>query len=136
MTRPTTRVWSAPFAADAIRAELLRGDEEMALRMLTEAAGAFDLIESEGQAAEFLRAPELIGDARFDTLLATVLRWKALERGFAAPDWTFAPALPVEWMPGTSGTPLAGWRDHVRSNTPPILLEKGILALRKSWSVA
>jgi hypothetical protein len=127
---------SARQAAHIVRAELAAGDDEMALRIVTQSATDFDKTESPTEMADFLAPAESTGDERFDVLIATIVRWKAVERGLEPPSWTEVPALGAEWVPGSIGNPLPEYLAWVREGTPTMFKEKNILALPKSWRAA
>lgn len=123
-------------AADIIRIELSAGDVEMALRIVTQSATDFDKASTVQDVEDFLAPPSSTGDERFDVLIATIFRWKAAERGIELPEWTDVPPLRDEWIPGSIGEPLPEYADWVRKGTPPIFLEKNVLAFPKSWRAA
>jgi hypothetical protein len=94
------RTWmTARDAAEAIAAELVRGDGDFALRMLARAIADLRSLSREADLAEFLVPPEPTGDQRWDTLLAAAVGRECRLRGVAAPPWTKAPALPTWWFP-------------------------------------
>lgn len=117
------RTWlSAADAAEAIREELARGDEDFALRMLARAVADFRSLDDPDALAELLREPPSTGDLRWDTLLAATVSRECRRRGMAAPAWTAVPALDTWWFPAPD--PLLDARTIQR--TPIDLSIKGI----------
>lgn len=90
-------------AARAIRAELTRGDELFALRLVVRAiddlrALAGEQTDDHPDLRDFLEPPPTTGSERWDALLATAVgRWCRL-LDVARPDWTYVEPLRSWWF--------------------------------------
>lgn len=103
------RTWmTARDAADAIKAELQRGDDDFALRMLIQAIGDFRDLSAPADIQDFLRRPRPTGDRRWDTLLAAAVGRACRQRGLTPPRWTRRQPLESWWFPLGGGGLLAG----------------------------
>ncbi|PPF20756.1 hypothetical protein [Rathayibacter rathayi] len=130
------KLLTARSAAAAIRIELAADDEAAAIRLATEALAHLAQATTSEEIQDFVRAPGSTGDQRFDTLLATLTRLHLSERGAPAPEWTDAPPLAREWLPGATGEPVPEWLAIVRAQTPALLLRKNILSRVQDWTAA
>jgi hypothetical protein len=102
------RSWmTARSAADAIKAELQRGDDDFALRMLIQAINDFRALSAADDIEEFLRRPHPTGDRRWDTLLAAAVARTCRKRGLTPPTWTRRQPLESWWFPLDGGGILA-----------------------------
>lgn len=127
---------TARTAAASMARELAANDEDTALRIAIQSLDHFRRARTRAEIHDFLRTPPLIGDDRWDTLLATAIAWDAKRRGIRPPAWTRKPALPEEWLPATIGRPAERYLDMIREAAEPELLEKGILMREKDLAVA
>lgn len=94
------RTWlTAADTAEAIRAELDRGDPDFALRILARALSELRALSDPDDRAAFLAEPPSTGDHRWDTLLAASIGRTCRQAGIPAPAWTDAPALRSWWFP-------------------------------------
>ena len=110
------RIWlTARGAAEAIKGELQRSDEDFALRTLVEAINDFRGLSDPAEIQDFLRRPRPTGDRRWDTLLAAVVAQACRRRGVAAPKWTRRTPLDSWWFPSNGGGLLAA---RTMSRTP------------------
>jgi len=110
------RTWmTARDAANAIKAELQRGDDDFALRMLIQAIGDFRDLSAPADIQDFLRRPRPTGDRRWDTLLAAAVGRACRQRGLTPPRWTRRQPLESWWFPLDGGGLLAG---HTMQRTP------------------
>jgi hypothetical protein len=110
------RAWlTARAAAEAIKGELERGDEDFALRTLIGAINDFRGLQDLGEIADFLRRPRPTGDRRWDTLLAASVAQACRRRGITAPKWTRRTPLTSWWFPADGGGLLAA---RTMSRTP------------------
>lgn len=136
-SKPTTmrsrRLMSARAAAKAINKELAAGDSDAALRLANQAIEHFRQTLTSSEISDFLRKPEAIKDIRWDTLLATAIRWDCLRRGIPAPTWTRKPPLHAEWMPGVDTTPSEEFTAFIRAQAEPAFLEQGILMRERDF---
>jgi transcriptional regulator with XRE-family HTH domain len=118
---------SARTAAVAINHELRAGDNDAALRLAIQAIDHFRQAQTSCEIADFLHKPAPIEDIRWDTLLATAIRWDATRRGIDAPGWTKRPPLPCDWIPGVNTNPSEEFADVIRQQAEPDFLEHRIL---------
>ena len=110
------RTWmTARQAAEAIKDELERGDDDFSLRTLIAAVNDFRDLSDPGEIQEFLRRPRPTGDRRWDTLLAAAVAQACRRRGVVAPKWTRRAPLESWWFPLDGGGLLAG---HTMQRTP------------------
>jgi len=110
------RSWlTVPELATFLGSLLADGEQEDALRFMLDGLNKIDDVlraERPGQVArsahgtalttdlaEFLSAPESLGDERWDTLLACSTAHVVRSRGLAPPAWTTKPSLPQWWWP-------------------------------------
>jgi transcriptional regulator with XRE-family HTH domain len=104
----TAPTWlTARRAAEAIKDELQRGDEDFALRTLIGAINDFRGLSEPLEIQEFLRRPRPTGDRRWDTLLAAAVAQACRRRGVPAPKWTRRAPLESWWFPAEGGGLLA-----------------------------
>ncbi len=102
------RTWlTARLAAEAIKDELQRGDEDFALRTLVGAINDFRGLSQPVEIQEFLRRPRPTGDRRWDTLIAAAIAQACRRRGVPAPKWTRRAPLESWWFPANGGGLLA-----------------------------
>lgn len=117
------RTWmTAADSAEAIREELVRGDTDFALRMLTRAVADFRALDEPSDIAAFLVEPASTGDHRWDALLAAAISRECRTRGLRAPAWTNVEPLTPWWFPAAD--PVLDARTMQR--TPIDLSIKGI----------
>ena len=105
--RPAQTWMTARSAAEAIKDELQRGDEDFALRTLIGAINDFRGLSQPAEIQEFLRRPRPTGDRRWDTLIAAAVAQACRRRGIAAPKWTRRAPLESWWFPAEGGGLLA-----------------------------
>jgi hypothetical protein len=102
------RSWmTARTAAEAIKTELQRGDDDFALRMLVQAINDFRDVGDPDDIQEFLRRPRPTGDRRWDTLLAAAVARACRKRDLTPPAWTHRKPLQSWWFPLDGGGLLA-----------------------------
>ena len=102
------RTWmSARDAAEAIKSELERGDNDFALRTLIGAINDFRGLRDPSEIQDFLRRPRPTGDRRWDTLIAASVAQACRARGVTAPKWTRRTPLKSWWFPADGGGLLA-----------------------------
>lgn len=104
---PAPTWMSARAAAEAIKVELGRGDEDFALRTLIGAVNDFRALADPGEIRDFLRRPRPTGDRRWDTLLAACVARECRPRALTAPQWTRRKPLDSWWFPAQGGGLLA-----------------------------
>jgi hypothetical protein len=110
------RTWmTARDAAEAIKGELERGDEDFALRTLIGAINDFRGLRDPAETKDFLRRPRPTGDRRWDTLLAAAVAQTCRRREIPAPKWTRRAPLESWWFPSHGGGLLAA---RTMSRTP------------------
>lgn len=94
------RRWiTAGEAANAIREELGRNDDDFALRLVARALADFRSLTEPAARAEFLAEPPSTGDRRWDTLLAATVGRECRLADLAAPPWTQPVPLRTWWFP-------------------------------------
>lgn len=135
VTMKSKRLMSARTAARAISAELKAGDNDAALRLTTQAIDHFRQAKTSNEIADFLRKPRPIEDIKWDTLLATAIRWDAQRRGINPPTWTKRPPLPTDWMPGVNTTPSPEYANFIRHQAEPEFLEHRILIRERDFTI-
>jgi transcriptional regulator with XRE-family HTH domain len=134
LTARPYRYWmTVPELAERIRAELERGDQGFAIRLMRIALKDFANLTDEQQIADFLAKPDSTGDPRWDLLLATAVAWRARARGLDAPPWTRQPKLANEWFPMDPGPLMT---ERIRKRTPREFARKNILIDEREWSAA
>jgi len=110
------RMWmTARDAAEAIKGELARGDDDFALRTLIGAINDFRGLAAPTEIQDFLRRPRPTGDRRWDTLLAASVAQACRRRGVSPPKWTRRAPLKSWWFPADVGGLLAA---RTMSRTP------------------
>jgi hypothetical protein len=110
------RTWmTARDAAEAIKGELQRGDDDFALRILVGAINDFRSLRDLAEIKNFLGRPRPTGDRRWDTLIAASVAQACRPRGIAAPKWTRRAPLTSWWFPADGGGLLAA---RTMSRTP------------------
>jgi len=134
ITMKSRHLLSARTAAAAINNELAANDSDAALRLTVQAIDHFRQAASPSEIADFLRKPAPIEDIRWDTLLATAIRWESLRRGLQTPPWTERPPLHSEWMPGVDTTPSAEYAEHIRQQAEPEFLKHRILIRERDFT--
>lgn len=113
---------TAAAAAEAIRAELDRGDRAFAFRLLARAIGDFRELSDPDDLRRFLSPPPSTGDHRWDTLLAAAFGRECRNRGISPPAWTNPPPLRSWWFPDDDPILMA----RTMQRTPVDLQVKGI----------
>lgn len=117
------RTWlTARDTAEAIRAELRRGDTDFALRILARALADLHALDTPADRTAFLAGPPSTGDHRWDALLAAAVARACRHLDLPAPAWTRTPALAVWWFPVFD--PVLAARTMQR--TPPDFAARGI----------
>lgn len=112
----SARTWlTAREAAEAIKGELERADDDFALRTLIGAINDFRGLSCPAEIQDFLRRPRPTGDRRWDTLLAASVARACRQRGVTAPKWTRRAPLASWWFPSDGGGLLAA---RTMSRTP------------------
>jgi len=134
ITMRSRRLMSARTAAEAINKELKAGDSDAALRLTTQAIDHFRQARTPSEISDFLRKPATIADDKWDTLLATAIRWDANRRGITAPRWTKKPPLRIDWMPGVDTTPSEEYVNFIRAQAEPEFLEHRILMRERDFT--
>lgn len=105
--RPARTWLTARDAAEAIKDELGRGDDDFALRTLIGAINDFRGLQDPAEIHDFLRRPRPTGDRRWDTLLAASVAHACRPRGMTPPKWTRRAPLQSWWFPAHGGGILA-----------------------------
>ncbi len=130
---------SASTTARTMTASLRRGDQEAAIRDLTEAVGRLIRFGESGNGAVPAWVTSEPGTTALDpawrTYLATAFAY-ALERVHQpVAAWMLnAPALPHETAMGDD--PSHEFRAWLRAQTPPVFLEKNLLSRADDWAIA
>ncbi len=94
------RDWlTASDIAETISAELKRGDELFALRILAKALFDARSLTEPADIVRFLQTPPSTGDRRWDVLLASAVARECRLRGVGAPRWTDVEGLEPWWFP-------------------------------------
>ena len=130
---------STTTASRAIARSLRRGDEEGAIRDLTEAVGrliAFEAKNPGGTPSWVTHEPTMsLGDPAWNAFLATAFAYALEQADQPIPHWmTAVPRLPHETALGDDPSP--EFRAWLRSKTPPIFLEKNLLSRAEDWAIA
>ncbi len=134
ITMKSRHLLSARTAAAAINNEITAGDDDAALRLTVQAIDHFRQAASPSEITDFLRKPAPIKDIRWDTLLATAIRWESLRRGLPTPPWSERPPLHSEWMPGVDTAPSAEYAEHIRQQAEPEFLKHRILIRERDFT--
>lgn len=128
----------AAVVARAMADSLRKGDENAAIRDLTEGVGRIIRVgEGGGIIPDWIAAEprKPIGDRAWDTFLATAFAYAFERAGKDAPDWmTLVPALSEETALGDDPSP--EFREWLRSRTPAIFLDKNLLSRAEDWAIA
>lgn len=119
--------------ADDVRANLERGDEDHAHRMLMDGINRLPAADAAGRLDEALGEPATVGDPRWDTLLAASVRYRLHQMGRRAPAWTFKPPLDTFWWPAAF-SPSKAYNDM--AHTPAELLRVGIFLDEREFTTA
>jgi hypothetical protein len=130
---------SASTTARMMAASLRRGDEDAAIRDVTEAVGrlirfgeANDVLVPEWVLSE-PSSPKL--DPEWLTYLATAFAYALEHAQKPVPAWILeAPALPNETAMGDDPSP--EFRAWLRAQTPPVFLAKNLLSRAADWAIA
>ena len=134
MTMAEQNRLSARRAAELIRRELVRSDEDFALRYVNQAIS--DMRKAGDDLDDFLVQPDSVGDRGWDALLATAVRWECERQGRIPPDWTDAPALDRDWFVWPGGEPSPEWAARIRSRTPQTFAAKRIFITERDFETA
>lgn len=134
ITMRSRHLMSARTAAEAINKELKAGDSDAALRLTTQAIDHFRQAKTSSEISDFLRKPATIDDSKWDTLLATAIRWDSNRRGIMAPAWTKRPPLSIDWIPGMDTTPSEEYVNFIRAQAEPEFLEHRILMRERDFT--
>ena len=130
---PARRAWlTAADAARAVRAEVERGDESFALRLIARALSDLRALHEPADVRAWLEEPPSTGDPRWDTLLAAATRRECRRLSIRAPGWTRAEPLDQWWFPAFE--PVLAARTFQR--TPPELSVHGIWLDPRALEVA
>ncbi|GAA4967801.1 hypothetical protein [Kineococcus glutinatus] len=113
---------TASTTAGAIAAELARGDETFALRLLAHDLAVLASLDHPADRALSLLPPPSTGDVRWDALLAAATRRQCRLSGWPAPAWTRCDPLERWWF--VAAPPLL--RARTVQRTPPELGKLGI----------
>ncbi|EPR75384.1 hypothetical protein ADILRU_2340 [Leifsonia rubra CMS 76R] len=138
--RPTgaAHLLTAETVSRAMARSLRKGDQESAIRDLTEGVGRLIRASDNGeQIPQWVIAQPTrpIGAQPWDTFLATAFAYGLERAGQEVPQWmTDVPSLPEVTSPGD--TPGPEFRDWLRSRTPAVFLEKNILSRAEDWAIA
>lgn len=130
---------SATTTARAMASSLRRGDQEAAIRDLTEAVGRLirfgEASDADLPSWVLNEPPVRVLDDAWRTYLATAFAY-ALERtGRTAVPWMLdAPPLPSETVMGDDPSP--EFRAWLRAQTPPIFVAKNLLSRPDDWAIA
>ncbi len=130
---------SAGTAAKAMASNLRRGDQESAIRDLTEAVGR--LIRF-GEARDAIvpswvldEPPTRVLDDTWRTFLATAFAYALQSTDRPAATWMLdAPPLPTETVMGDDPSP--EFRAWLRRQTPRVFLAKNLLSRPDDWAIA
>jgi len=130
---------SASTTARAMTASLRRGDEDAAIRDLTEAVGRLIRFgeASDAPVPEWVTSEpnsHALNPAWF-TYLATAFAYALECAQQPTPTWMLeAPALPHETAMGDDPSP--EFRAWLRAQTPPLFLAKNLLSRPADWAIA
>ncbi len=117
-----------------ITADLTRGDEESAVRMLFGFADDFRGSSRAGRLSLITERPPLTGTARFDAAMAGVAEFFAAESGLMAPAWVDDPERFVQpWWFVTSRT---AFHAYVLAHTPAVIARHGVFMAREVFDRA
>lgn len=120
---PRVGSWmTAADLADAVGAELRRGDTTFALRLLARAVADLRSLHERADVDRFLVEPASTGDRRWDVLVAATVARECRLRGLATPPWTEVEPLDTWWFPDDDPVVLA----RTMQRTPVDLRIKGI----------
>ena len=125
MTMMAEHRLSARTAAEKIRHELLAGDIDFAMRILTTAIADFRAAEPSNR-ADFLTEPPTTGSLKWDTLLAAVTARECGQLQIPAPTWTARAPLQREWIVTTLPHASQAWKDRIKARTPPEFSRLGL----------
>lgn len=131
------RAESVPTSLDAaasVRTALAaHGRPSGVLRMVLEGRDRLrDTLQHRPHLADAWAARALVGDERWDTLLAALVEHEFEATGRPAPAWTRTEPLDEEWLPAPGRLGV----EAVRRQTPPWLAEKRILLAESALQVA
>lgn len=130
---------SAAMTARAMVSSLRRGDQESAIRDLTESVGRLIRFGTTSDATVppwVVDEPPagILGDA-WRTYLATAFAYALENTGRVAMPWMLdAPPLPTETVMGDDPSP--EFRAWLRAQTPAIFLAKNLLSRPDDWAIA
>lgn len=108
---------SSRRAAEIIRRELSRGDQDFAFRVLVAAVADFRNTTPDNR-EDFLSSPDSTGSVRWDTLLAAVVGRECDRLGISRPQWTKPAPLAEDWVVTTLPAPSERWLVRIRAGTP------------------
>ncbi|WP_273652550.1 helix-turn-helix domain-containing protein [Cellulomonas fimi] len=127
------RWWrTVPEIVDDVSAEVGRGDEPAAIRMLVDGLDALPRVAATGGADEMLAEPRSTGDDRWDALVAGSVRYVARRAGVPAPAWTRRRPLSAWWWPTGRGARAAVAVQH----TPVELARLGVWFDERNFTTA
>lgn len=125
MTMMAEHRLSARTAAEKIRHELLAGDIDFAMRILTTAIADFRAADPTNR-PDFLTAPPTTGSLEWDTLLAAVIARECAALNITAPAWTATAPLQHEWIVTTLPHATDAWKARIKARTPPEFSRLGL----------
>jgi hypothetical protein len=130
---------SASAVAKVMAASLYRGDQEAAIRDLTEAVGRLIRFAGEGGGPVpgwVTSEPKATGlDPAWRTYLATAFAYGLQRAGQPVERWmSDAPALAAETAMGDDPSP--EFRLWLRTQTPQVFLDKNLLSRAADWAIA
>lgn len=133
---PYVRRGALPAAdvAERIRCVLADGRDQEAWRWLLQLTDDFRASSPAGRRALVARAPELVGDGRYDAALAALVEHLCAEADAPVPRWTDAPGRFAEpwWFPAD----LEGLRAAALRDSPISFKRHGVFVTANAWNRA
>lgn len=130
----TQRWWpTAAEIAEAVRGELARADEDMALRLLLDGVNRLPDAAGAGALDETLAEPGTTGSERWDTLLAASIRYRLHSLGLTPPRWTLKRPLDTFWWPAAHS---ASKEYNDMAHSPAELVRVGIFMDERGYTSA